>query len=87
MKTYKEIVEAYKAIFDSENGKTVLEHLISKTKFNKSVADLENVNATFYKAGMHDIIKEILDKVNTSPEDLESMLNRVKENNKHTGEF
>ena len=71
---------AFKRVFESDDGKAILVHLIKKTGFRKSAFDPNNSHATAYKSGMHDVIREIILQLNMKESDIDRMINQV--NNK-----
>ncbi len=63
---YNELVKLYKRVFDTEDGKTVLSDILSKTHFLSS-SFMRDDKETFFNEGMRNVSLMILGYINTDP--------------------
>jgi hypothetical protein len=65
-----DLLYAYKTLFDSPNGKLVLDDLRIMCNADTGTADVNNVNLTYFREGARGVILRIEKYLKLKPEDI-----------------
>ena len=65
-----DLLYAYKTLFDSHNGKLVLDDLRIMCNADTGTADVNNVNLTYFREGARGVILRIEKYLKLKPEDI-----------------